>query len=343
MSDADSDHLLRLGLELHLGSRPLRGRLRSREGIVEEFVGWLGFIEALRALRALGDRPDPMGAVMTEPQPILVLGATGKTGRRIAARLAARGIAVRPGSRAAQPPFDWDDPATWAPALDGVCSAYISYYPDLALSGAVEAVGSFARLAVGRGVPRLVLLAGRGEPEAEEAEDAVRASGADLTVVRSTWFAQNFSEDYMAEGIMEGALVLPAGDTPEPFVDADDIADVAVAALTEDGHVGETYELTGPRLLTFAEAVAEIAAATQREIAYVPVSLEEFVADARAHDVPEEVVGMLSYLFGEVLDGRNARLADGVQRALGRAPRDFAQYARDAAASGAWSLDRSAV
>jgi uncharacterized protein YbjT (DUF2867 family) len=224
-----------------------------------------------------------------------------------------------------------------------VRAAYISYYPDLALPGAVEAVGSFAQLAVDRGVQRLVLLAGRGEPEAEEAEEAVRASGADLTVVRCTWFAQNFSEEYMADGIVEGVLALPAGDTPEPFVDAEDIADVAVAALTEDGHVGETYELTGPRLLTFAQAVAEIAAATGREIVYVPVSLEEFVATAREQEVPDELVGLLTYLFGEVFDGRNARLADGVQRALGRAPRDFTTFARDAAGSGAWDIVPSAA
>jgi uncharacterized protein YbjT (DUF2867 family) len=274
-------------------------------------------------------------------EPILVLGATGKTGRRVSARLTARGIAVRPGSRAAQPPFDWEDRTTWPAVLDGVRAAYISYYPDIAVPGAVDAVGSFARLAVERGVRRLVLLAGRGEPEAEAAEDAARASGADLTVVRSTWFAQNFSEDYMVEGILAGELALPAGDVPEPFVDADDIADVAVAALTEEGHVGETYELTGPRLLTFAQAVGEIAAVTGREIAYAPISVADFAAGAAEQGVPTELVELLGYLFSEVLDGRNAHLADGVQRALGRPPRDFVQYARDAAAAGAWTADPS--
>ena len=127
-------------------------------------------------------------------------------------------------------------------------SVYVSYYPDLAVPGAVETVGAFAEMAVRHGVPRLVLLAGRGEPEAEQAEQAVRDSGAELTIVRSTWFAQNFSEDYMLEYVLSGEVALPAGDTPEPFVDADDIADVAVAALTEDRHVGQLYELTGPRL-----------------------------------------------------------------------------------------------
>jgi uncharacterized protein YbjT (DUF2867 family) len=270
--------------------------------------------------------------------PILVLGASGKTGSRVASRLADRGIAIRAGSRSGDPPFDWERPDTWAPALDGVRAAYISYYPDLAAPGAVEATGSFAKLAVERGVGRLVLLAGRGEPEAEEAEDAVRNSGADLTILRSTWFAQNFSEDYMREHVLSGVVALPAGDTPEPFVDADDIADVAVEALTDDRHVGELYELTGPRLLAFDQAIAEISAATGREIRYEPISPEEHAEAAIQHGVPPEVVELLTYLFTTVLDGRNARLADGVQRALGREPGDFSEFARRAAATGAWNV-----
>jgi uncharacterized protein YbjT (DUF2867 family) len=266
----------------------------------------------------------------------LVLGGTGKTGRRVARRLRARGIPVRVGSRSGQPPFDWENRGTWAPALRDVNSAYVSYYPDIAAPGAVETVGAFARLAVGRGVRRLVLLSGRGEAEAERAEQAVRDSGADLTILRSTWFSQNFSEDYMLEPVLSGELALPAGDTPEPFVDADDIADVAVAALTQDGHTGQIYELTGPRLLTLAEAAAEISKAAGREIRYVPVSAGEYAATAARQGVPAEVIDLLTYLFGEVLDGRNAHLADGVRRALGREPRDFTDYARDAAASGVW-------
>jgi len=266
----------------------------------------------------------------------LVLGGTGKTGRRVARRLRARGIPARVGSRSGQPPFDWENRVTWAPALRDVNSAYVSYYPDIAAPGAVDTVGAFARLAVGRGVRRLVLLSGRGEAEAQRAEQAVRDSGADLTILRSTWFSQNFSEDYLLEPVLSGELALPAGDTPEPFVDADDIADVAVAALTQDGHAGQIYELTGPRLLTLAEAAAEISKAAGREIRYVPVSAEEYAATAARQGVPGEVIDLLTYLFGEVLDGRNAHLADGVRRALGREPRDFTDYARDAAASGVW-------
>jgi uncharacterized protein YbjT (DUF2867 family) len=267
---------------------------------------------------------------------IFVLGGTGKTGRRVAQRLEARGLPVRIGSRSGEPPFDWEDRSTWAAPLEGVESAYVSYYPDLAVPGAAETVGSFADLAVKRGVPRLVLLSGRGEPEAEQAEQAVRDSGAELTVLRSTWFSQNFSENYLLDSVLSGEVAVPAGEVPEPFVDADDIADVAVAALTEDRHVGRLYELTGPRLLTFAEAIDEIAQATGRELRYVPISIEDFAA-AAYQDVPPEFVELLTYLFGEVLDGRNAHTTDGVRRALGREPHDFADYARDTAATGVWS------
>jgi uncharacterized protein YbjT (DUF2867 family) len=276
-------------------------------------------------------------------RPTLVLGGTGKTGRRVVERLKARGISTRIGSRSGEPPFDWEDPSTWAPALRGVSSVYVSYYPDLAVPGAAETVGAFAELAMESGVPRLVLLSGRGEPEAELAEQAVRNSGAALTVLRSTWFSQNFSEDYMLEHVLSGEVRLPAGDTPEPFVDADDIADVAVAALTDETHVGRLYELTGPRLLTFAEAIEEISTAAGREIRYVPVSIEQHAAEAAGHGVPADVVEVLTYLFSDVLDGRNARLADGVQRALGREPRDFADYARATAATGVWSRSMTAA
>ena len=273
---------------------------------------------------------------MSTHAPTLVLGGTGKIGRRVVERLTARGLPVRVGSRSGEPRFDWEDRSTWAPVLDGVGSAYVAHYWD-ALPGAAETLGSFADLAVQRGVRRLVLSSGRGEEEVDRAERAVRDSGAELTVLHSTWFAQNFSEDYWQEMVQSGTLALPAGDIPEPFVDAEDIADVAVASLTDDRHVSEVYELTGPRLLTFAEAVLEISQAVGREIRYVPITLEDFAAASVEQGVPSEVVEMLTYIFGEVLDGRNARLGDGVQRALGRQPRDFSDYARDAAATGIWN------
>jgi uncharacterized protein YbjT (DUF2867 family) len=276
-----------------------------------------------------------------EKKMTLVLGGTGKTGRRVAERLKARGMPTRVGSRSGEPPFDWEDAATWAPALQNVESVYVSYYPDLAIPGAPAAVRAFAELAVQNGVRRLVLLSGRGEEEAQSAEQALREvgeeAGVEWTIVRCAWFMQNFDENYLLEAILAGEVSLPSANVPEPFVDADDIADVAVAALTEDGHAGQIYELTGPRLLTMEEAVGEISRATGREIRFVPVSLEEYEAVLAEADVPPEFLSFLTYLFGEVLDGRNASLTDGVRRAVGREPKDFADYARDAAATGVWS------
>jgi uncharacterized protein YbjT (DUF2867 family) len=271
--------------------------------------------------------------------PALVVGGTGKTGRRVAAGLQARGIPVRLGSRGARPAFDWDDRTTWIAAVRGARAAYVSYFPDLAVRGAADAVGSLAALAAAEGVERLVLLSGRGEAEAQHAEEVVRAAGVPATIVRASWFFQNFSESFLLDMVRAGTIALPVAATvPEPFVDADDIAAVAVAALTEDGHAGALYEVTGPRLLTFAEAAAEIGEATGRDVRFAEVPMDAWTAELAAAGVGRDEIGLLAYLFGEVLDGRNAHLTDGVQRALGRPPRDFARFAAQAAATGVWRV-----
>jgi uncharacterized protein YbjT (DUF2867 family) len=273
----------------------------------------------------------------TDPRPILLTGGTGKTGRRVAERLEALRLPVRIGSRRADPPFDWDEPSTWAAALDGVRAVYLTYAPDIAFQGGAEAVDAFTRQAVAAGARRVVVLTGRGEEEAEHAEELVKASGADWTIVRCAVFAQNFDEGLLVESVQAGTLAMPAGDVAEPFVDVEDIADVVTAALTDDRHIGQLYELTGPRLLTFHEAMAEVGKAAGRPVQYVPVSSEEFVAELRGAGMPEDEAVGLTELFAAIFDGRNQSLADGMQRALGRAPRDFADYARRAAATGAWS------
>ncbi|MFC6881716.1 NAD(P)H-binding protein [Actinomadura yumaensis] len=268
----------------------------------------------------------------------LVLGATGKTGRRVAARLEELDAPVRRASRSSDQPFDWTDPGTWAPALAGAAAVYLAYSPDLAAPGAPEAIGAFTAAMREAGVRHVVLLSGRGEPEAEQCERLVRDSGLGWTIVRASWFAQNFSEDYLLDPVRGGRVVLPAGDVPEPFVDADDIADVAVAALTRpDRHQGRAYELTGPRALTFAQAVGQIAAATGRPVGYLQVPPADYSAALQDEGVPAEVAEMLTYLFTTVLDGRNSAVADGVQRALGRPARDFADYAHRTAATGVWN------
>jgi uncharacterized protein YbjT (DUF2867 family) len=282
-----------------------------------------------------------MTEISHNEQPTLVLGGTGKTGRRVVDRLGARGLPVRVGSRSGKPPFDWGDQSTWTPVLQGVRAAYIPY-PDLVIPGATKAVRAFAELAIEQGVTRLVLLTGRGEDGAQRAEREVQDTGADVTIVRCAWFMQIFSEDYLLDPIRAGEVVLPADDGQlDPFVDADDIADVAVAALTEPGHAGHVYELTSPRLLSFPEAIAEIAKASGRDITYVPVSVEDYATGAAENGVPAGLVEFLTYLFSDVL-GDKAYVTDGVQRALGRPARDFTDYVSRTAATGIWtpSADR---
>lgn len=271
----------------------------------------------------------------------LVLGGTGKTGRRIVKQLVSQGVPTRAASRAADPSFDWHDQSTWDAVLDGVSAVYVSYAPDLAIPGTTDSVQAFVDKAVEQGVRRLVLLSGRGEEEAQQCERIVRDAGVEWTVVRASWFCQNFSEGEFLDMVLAGEVTLPTGDVPEPFVDVDDIADVAVAALTEDSHTSEIYELTGPRMLTFAEAADEIARASGREIRYTRIPPEAFAAGIAESGAPDDIAWLLDYLFSTVLDGRNAYICDGVQRALGREPTDFAEYARRTANSGVWNVASS--
>ncbi|MCX5229850.1 NmrA family transcriptional regulator [Streptomyces sp. NBC_00233] len=260
---------------------------------------------------------------------VLVTSATGKTGRRVAERLTARGVTVRAGSRSGSTPFDWEAPETWGPALRGADAAYVAYYPDLAAPGGVQAMETFGRLASEHGVRRLTVLSGRGEPEAVVAEEALRAAavGVELTVVRASFFAQNFSEGLLAEGVAEGVVVFPASDTAEPFIDVDDLADVVVETLTTDGHAGRVHELTGPRPIGFAEVAAEVSRASGRPVAYQPVSRSEYAGMLTEFGLPAPEAVWLAALFATLLDGHNASVTDGVKRVLGREPRSFGAFA----------------
>jgi uncharacterized protein YbjT (DUF2867 family) len=271
-----------------------------------------------------------------QSKPILVLGANGKTGSRVIEKLGVLQLPVRKGSRTADPKFDWEDQNTWENAVKGVSSIYITFQPDLAVQGAEESISAFIKLAAAAGVGKLVLLSGRGEAEARRCEELIVASGLKWTIVRASWFNQNFSESYLLEPILAGYVALPAGDVREPFIDADDIADVVVAALTDDKHNGKVYEVTGPRLLTFREAIEEIAAATNHPVQYSRLSVSEYAAQLAAYQVPGDIIGLLSYLFTEVLDGRNESVTNGIEEALGRKPKDFTAYVKDAAATKVW-------
>ncbi len=277
---------------------------------------------------------------MTADALTLVLGGTGKTGRRVSARLTSQGRPVRIASRSTtgsgQLRFDWEDPTTWRPVVTGAAIAYIVYSPDLAFPSGAERVGEFVDVAVGAGVRRLVLLSGRGEPGAQAAELRVVNSGVEWCVVRCSWFAQNFSEGYLLDPVLAGEIALPAGDIAEPFVDLVDVADVITAALVSADHAGHSYEVTGPRCLTFSEVAAELSTVLEHEVRYISVSAAHYLAAMIDQGVPQDLAHGLTELFVTVLDGRNATVGDGVERALGREPRDFAAFVQGTAASGVW-------
>ncbi|MET9830232.1 NAD(P)H-binding protein [Streptomyces sp. NPDC006385] len=270
-----------------------------------------------------------------ERMTVVVTGASGRTGSRVAQAARAAGLRVRAASRARG--FDWEDPTTWAENLRDADAAYLMYPSDVGSPAAAEGVGALAREAVGLGVRRLVLLSARGEEQARPAEEALKSSGADWTVVRAAWFAQNFSEGPLVAGMRRGELVFPAGEVKEPFVDVRDIADVVTASLTSgERHGGRTLELTGPRLLSWREAVAEISEAAGTAIAYTPVPTRAYGEALAGFGVPPEEVELLIEVFDTLMDGRNAHVTHDVREVLGREPRDFAGFAREAAAAGAW-------
>ncbi|MDB1088269.1 SDR family oxidoreductase [Streptomyces sp. ACA25] len=275
----------------------------------------------------------------------LVTGATGKTGSRVAELLRERGLPVRAGSRSGEPRFDWTDRSTWGPALRDVSGVYLVYGPEVNSPGAAETISAFAQEAAGAGVRRVVLLSARShrgpvgplDRAFRAAERAVRGGGTEWTVLRPSWFQQNFSEaDFLRDPVIAGELQLPTGDGRDAFIDVRDIAEVAVTALTEDGHAGQVYELTGPRLLSVGDVVAEIAGATGRDLRYVPVTPEEYAAALTGLGVPEDVVELLNELFGHVRAGDLETVTEDVRKVLGREPRDTAAYVRETAATGIW-------
>ncbi|MGC4941435.1 NAD(P)H-binding protein [Kribbella sp. DT2] len=270
---------------------------------------------------------------------ILVLGATGKTGRRLVPRLRERGVEVRAASRSGEVRFDWGDRGSWADAVRGVSGVYL-VAPEEA-----ELVEAFVEEAVGAGVGRFVVLSGRGidraaevlEPRADgspgvfgpgmvAAERAVEASGAEWSVLRANNFAQNFSEDVWAAPVEAGRLALPMGAVGEPFVDVEDVAEVAAVLLTEDGHSGRTYDVSGPETLTFAEAVAVIGRWT-KPIEYVELTPEQYAEELRGEGYPEDVVEILDTMFTLMRAGYVSTPADGVEQVLGRPAAGFAAYA----------------
>ena len=269
--------------------------------------------------------------------PILIIGKSGKTGVRVDQRLQALGYTTRGVSRSSDIPFDWNNKTTWPDALRGTESAYVTYQPDLAVPTAAQDMRDFLDLAIDMGLRHVVLLSGRGEAGARHAEDLLKSSGLEWNVVRASWFMQNFSESFMIEGILAGELMLPAGATLEPFIDVDDIADVAVAALTRPELRNRLFEVSGPRAMTFAECVDEISRAAGYPIRFTRISVDDFIGALAQQGAPEDLQWLMRELFSVVFDGRNSTPTHGVEEALGRPATDFREYLDKVIASGAWS------
>lgn len=268
---------------------------------------------------------------------ILVLGGTGKTGRRVVERLTAMNLPVAIGSRSTQPAFDWENSATWAEVLQDINKVYITFQPDLAIPSAVETITAFVKAAKESGVQHLVLLSGRGEKEAQLCENIVINSGLDWTIIRASWFMQNFSEGFFLDSILANEMVLPKTNSKEPFINVDDIADVVVSALVNNIHSKKIYELTGPELLTFENAVSKIAGVKKQNILYQEVSIDEYVDMLRSYELPEDSIWLIKYLFTEVLDGRNESVTNDIEKVLGRKAKDFDNYVVETLETGIWN------
>ena len=268
---------------------------------------------------------------------ILIVGANGKTGSRVQARLTQAGISTRGVSRSSTPSFDWTKPESWPAALEGVRAAYLTYHPDLSVPEAEGHIRMFCEMASDAGLEHVVLLSGRNEDGAQRAEQVLRKSGLEWNVVQASWFAQNFSEDFMVDSVLAGELVIPQGTAGEPFVDIDDIADVVVASILEPGLRNRLFEVTGPYVMSFADCIAEISKAADYDVKLIELPLEAYIETLKEQEIPDYLVALLPGLFADLFDGRSAYTAQGVREALGRPATPFSQYAKKALASGAWN------
>lgn len=226
--------------------------------------------------------------------------------------------------------------------MEGIDKVYITFQPDLAVPGALEAIEGLTRVAKQSGTKKMVLLSGKGEREAELCEQVIIHSGINYTIVRASWFNQNFSESFFLDPILAGHVALPQPQAKVPYVDTGDIADVAVATLLDDRHNGKIYQLTGPRLWTFEEIVDLIAEETGREIIFTPVSMEAYNNMLKQFGLPEDYQWLINYLFTEVLaNEKNSVITNDIEKVLERKAKDFSEYVRETAASGIWQSQLS--
>ena len=272
-----------------------------------------------------------------EENKYLIIGGKGKTGRKVANSLTKLGKNIRIGSRTENPSFDWGKSETWGKSLEGMDMVYITFQPDLAVPGATKIIEDFTSLAVKNGIKKMVLLSGKGEREAERCEQIVMNAGVNWTIIRASWFNQNFSESFLLDPILAGHVALPKSEIPIPFVDTDDIADVVVEALIDDKHNRKIYQLTGPRQLTFKQVIEEISTIVGRNIKFDSITLDEYSKILKQYQVPENYIWLINYLFKEVLVNENSSVSNDIEKVLGRKSKDFIEYAKETASTGVWN------
>ncbi len=272
---------------------------------------------------------------------ILVIGGTGKTGRKVVQKLQARHQNVRIGSRKQNPSFDWQDQSSWPEVLEGIEKMYVTFQPDLAVPGALEAIEALTRLAIKSRVKKMVLLSGKGEKEAQLCEQVVIHSGLEYTIVRASWFNQNFSESFFLDPILAGHVALPQADAKVPYVDTNDISDVVVEVLLNERHNGHIYELTGPSALTFQEVIDQIATASGRQIDFTPISLPAYTKMLEDAQLPSDYIWLINYLFTEVLSAEgNDVITNDIEKVLGRKPKPFSAYVQETASTRVWHSEQ---
>lgn len=282
--------------------------------------------------------------MLTSDSHTLVLGATGKTGSRVASRLLSRGLTVRTAARSgADAHFDWDDPGTYAPALHGVKAVYL--LGPVMRTHFADQVSVFLDQAEAAGIRHVTYLSAYGIDSAPP-ETAMRSVELDLlsrqgithSILRPAWFMQNFSETFLKP--IGGAIVVPAGNGAEAFVDAEDIAAAASATLADpQAHAGAQYALTGPEALTIAEAAKIISDVSDQAIDYTDIDRDEWIATAVAGGVPADYGEVLRMLTETIASGHGSQPSTDVEKATGAAPASFADFARRTA--GAWAMDET--
>jgi uncharacterized protein YbjT (DUF2867 family) len=267
---------------------------------------------------------------------VLVLGATGTTGSRVAAFLARRGVVVRSATRtptvAGQVRFDWADRETHAPALHGVSAVYL--IAPLAEPDPVPSVEPFLAEAARQGVRRVVQLSSSAVPEGAPGLGAVhhlvRTTVPEWAVLRPSWFMQNFTgESPLARDARDGEIVTATGNGRVAFVDAGDIAAVAGHALVDEVPHNTEHVLTGPEALSYADAAAIVARRLGTPVRHRAVTADELALRLTGHGIPAAYAAVLAALDTDIAAGSEDRVTDTVERVTGRPARGFREFAEE--------------